>query len=165
MRYIDLIENKNIRIESISSDDIDQILSLTVNTFKNHGMSDADIISYTKSVTDWNLSKKITLNNKLAGFLLLSPRQIEDIVTSDFTVVTDLDKFKNKRGVQGIALVILPEYKNKGLLTYLRNVPKNLGFDYEFGEQLKTLNNLNVWLRFAELIAYDDEVWITGKLF
>jgi hypothetical protein len=47
----------------------------------------------------------------------------------------------------------------------LKDYPKTLGIDYIWGQQLKTLNNLNDWLKRRELVGETNSVYITAEIF
>lgn len=108
------------------------------------------------------LSRILLVDNKIAGFYLLRYSNIEvDVTSKKFTLKEDLSKYRGKQGIEGIALGILPKYKNKGYGKVLRSYPRSLGYDYIWGEQLKDLNNLNDWLKIRRLVAENEESYVT----
>jgi hypothetical protein len=152
-------------IERIEEQDKEQILQMCVDIF--HGktpFSDEMIISYTDAATDWALSKKMAIGDKLIGFYLLAEGSIYDII-SQCKCQDDVEKFAGKRGIEGIILGIIPEYRGGGLGDRLKNLPKSLGYDYVFGQQFKSLNNLEPWLKRRELVADCGQVWVTAEIF
>ena len=61
-------------------------------------------------------------------------------------------------------MALLPQYRNKGIGDKLRNIPNQLGYDYIYGEQLHTLNNLDNWIRNGRrLVAKNNSVNVTLK--
>ena len=163
MRILELKSLILPEIMDIDRKDIPKFLKMASNTFANLGMGPESIKEYIRLVTDWTISKQLVYKDKTIGVILLRPENIENIIESDYTLYCDLDKFNNKRGAQVIALIILPKYRNKETVEILKSVPKILGFDYIFGEQLKTLNNLLFLFRFKELIAEDFFEYITAE--
>lgn len=77
------------------------------------------------------------------------------------SLIHGLKKHKG-RGIEGVGLYLLPEYRNKGLGKALIQYPYEIlcdQFSYIWGGQEKDLNNLFDWLKRRELI-YD-----TGRCF
>ena len=101
------------------------------------------------------------LNKKVIGCYLLSENSI--LKYQDYSK-ENLSKYENKKGVEGVVLALLPEYRKLGIGNDLRNLPEKLGYDYVFGEQLHELNNLSNWIKHGRrLIADTGEVYITLK--
>jgi len=161
------IENTD-GILPIGSNDIEDSLNLAVNEFGGYEEGGSDqVASHINKNTDWNISKKLVVNGKLAGIYLLRPGNIIDTIQEEpnAKVFVDLENFANKRGVEGIALVVLPEYRRRGFGDKLKSIPRNLGFDYVYGQQLKSLGNLRQWLRRRQLVADVGDTWITAEIF
>ena len=64
----------------------------------------------------------------------------------------DNDKFIGKNGIQGYALFLKEEYRNRGIGDQLRKYPGCLGFDYIFGLAFPELNNANHWIKFGRYL-------------
>ena len=127
-------------IENIQQDDIKEILILCAKVFV-HVMSPEATVKYLFSDTNWNISKKAVYNGKIVGCYLLNETQIADAIDINNTkhVTENLYPYTKKRGVQGVALAVLKEYRGANFGRELRNVPLNIGYDYIWGEHLNGL--------------------------
>lgn len=108
---------------------------------------------YTHSATDWATSRVLLRDGAPIGCYLLRPTD---------KAPTDRPGFAGN-GVEGVSLVVEPEYRGMGYGRLLRSVPDRLGFDFVFGRQLKELENLESWLNSRELLADRGEYWVTGR--
>lgn len=59
------------------------------------------------------------------------------------------EAYVNKRGIEGVALFLLPEYRGKGIGHNLRDIPLHSGADYIWGQHYEELNNLDPWKAFG----------------
>ncbi len=75
------------------------------------------------------------------------------------------DKFKGLHGVEGILLFIEEKHRGDGWGNKLKDMSKELGYDYIWGQQFKGLNNLQDWLKRRELITETDNIYITAQIF
>lgn len=108
--------------------------------------------------TNWNISAMLVDDNdKLLGLYLLGEQQVDSIINTN-----DYKKFK---GVEGVLLVVDSTIRGQGWGNKLKDYPKTLGFDYIWGQQLKTLNNLQDWLKRRELVGETKNVNITLERF
>ena len=144
----------------LSRDDISQALEICMKVFEDHAVG-WDLRKYLIDVTDWRNSYLALFNNKPVGCYLLAEG---DITRYQEFSKEDLSRYKNLKGVEGIALAVLPDYRNSGVGKTLREYPKTLGYDYIYGEQLHSLNNLDKWLGSGRrMIANTGEVYVTLK--
>ena len=158
-----------LAVEEIADSDKDPIIRHTVTEFHGNGISDAEISDFTRLYTDWTLSRKLVLNGALIGFYLLREGSIADLLHARYyhcTPLEDLSVYANRRGVEGIILLVLPNYRGNGYGNLLKNLPRSMGFDYIYGEQFKaTPEVLRHWLKRRRLIADCDgrygDVWMT----
>ena len=108
--------------------------------------------------TNWDLSVLLVDDDDtVKGCYLLGNLQVDSIVKTD--------TYKNKKGVEGILLAVDTDIRGKGWGDVLKNYPSSLGFDYIWGQQLKTLNNLQDWLKRRELVSETKSVYITLENF
>jgi hypothetical protein len=91
------------------------------------------------------------------GLYLLGDSQLDSLVVND--------TYSNLKGVEGVVLAVSEEIRVQGWGNKLKDYPKMLGVDYIWGQQLKTLNNLEDWLKRRELVAETKSVYITAELF
>lgn len=110
--------------------------------------------------TNWELSAMLIDDNKIYGLYLLGNKQIHHFIK-------DVDKkYKLLNGIEGVLLAIDDSIRNQGWGNKLKDFPKTYRWlDYIWGQQLKSLNNLDDWLKRRELIAITDDCYITLELF
>ncbi len=107
--------------------------------------------------TNWDLSVMLIDGEELKGLYLFGDKQIDSIIKTEI--------FKDKKGIEGILLVVDKEIQGQGWGNKLKDYTKTLGFDYIWGQQLKTLNNLLDWCKRRYLLAETDSVYITVEEF
>jgi len=157
--------HNNILIRNIESYDINEVLDLCAIVFDNV-MEENELKSYLSSVTDWSISKKAVLNDKIIGCYLFNTEPVTDFLKNCECLKEDISKYENLRGIQGIALALLPEYRNSGIGRELRSIPINMGFDYIWGQHLKELHNITQWTKFgrrvvADGLVHDEDMYVT----
>lgn len=104
--------------------------------------------------TNWDLSVILLDNNdELKGCYLFGDKGIDSIIGK-----SDYDKL---RGIEGVLLAVDKSIQGQGWGDKLKDFPSTLGYDYIWGQQLKTLNNLSDWLKRRKLIAETKSVYIT----
>jgi hypothetical protein len=113
-----------------------------------------------KRQTNWDIS--LMLVNKddeddVLGIYLLGNMQLSESVNSDM--------FDKLNGVEGVLLLIDESIRSEGWGSKLKDHTRTLGFDYIWGQQYATLNNLDDWLKRRVLIAQSEEVNITAEFF
>jgi hypothetical protein len=108
--------------------------------------------------TNWDISV-ILLDDedKIMGLYLLGNSQLDSL--------TLIEKYVKLKGIEGVLLVVNEEIRGQGWGDKLKDYPKTLDFDYIWGQQLKTLNNLEYWLKRRELITETKSVYITAEVF
>lgn len=105
-------------------------------------------------ITNWDISVKlIDENDKLMGLYLLGNYQIDSIV--------QIEDYKELKGVEGVLLAVDESIRGQGWGNKLKDYPSTLGYDYIWGQQLISLNNLEDWLKRRVLIATTKSVYVT----
>lgn len=152
-----LNESNGFSIQPINMDDIPSIIELIIPLFPQFPV--AALRKYLNRVADWKISVKAVLNDEIIGAYLLNTSS----VTKHSNIqLEDLSKYESKKGIQGIAIAIKKEYRNKSYGKQLRDYPISLKPDYVWGEQIKELNNLTNWTKFGRrLVAKDDNINVT----
>lgn len=107
--------------------------------------------------TNWDISAMLVLEDEVVGVYLLGNAQLSDIIKTN--------KVDGLKGVEGVLLVIDDDVRGEGWGDKLKDYPTTLGVDYIWGQQLKTLNNLDHWLKRRELIGETDFIYITAEFF
>ena len=101
---------------------------------------------------------KLTLvyerEGRIVGCYLLKENSVLSAVEEGAKPLEDLEKYRNLRGIEGVALAILPEYQyNIGAAIELLSRPTEMGFDYMWGAQNAKLGNLLKWTKLSRLVA------------
>lgn len=153
MNHLKKFNELQPKIEKIITDtDKSIIIEMVSEEFKNL-MSKEESYQYLNDVVKWDLSVKLTLNNKIIGCYLFSENNIDEY-TNDFI---------NKKGVEGVALLINKKYRNLGYGRLLINYSEKLPYDYIWGQHLKGIGNLDNWKKRRPYIYDADECWISAK--
>lgn len=165
-----------VQIEPILSTDVDKIIHYSIATFHDHGLTDEAIAAFTEHATDWGISKKLVVADTIVGFYLLHEDSVADWaetrlawawdndcydVYSHCELKEDLSWYRGSRGVEGIALVVLPEYRGLGYGALLKRLPEQMGYQHVFGEHFKSSYNLHHWLKSRRLVAECAGLWVT----
>lgn len=152
---MEIVKNQNgFAIEDIQQDDIKEVLILCAKVFA-HVMNPEATVKYLFKDTNWDISKKAVYNGKIVGCYLLNETQIADAFDINDTkhMTEDLYPYTKKRGVQGVALAVLPEYRGASFGRALRDVPLHMGYDYIWGEHLEGLKNRDNWVNFGRRVV------------
>lgn len=112
------------------------------------------------SPVDEQLSIIMEVNGKVGGFYFLREESIPEGGNKEA-----YETLKNLKGVEGVALGVFDEYKNLGLGRTLINYPSTMGYDYVWGYQLKSLENIDNWLKRRKLYAETNDLYITYEIF
>lgn len=151
-RFNESINIGEIKIEKIQKEDIDKVVDMASKIFSNVMPYEANQ-QYIRSVTDFNLSCKLTNDGNIIGCYLIAPKQLK--------------KLEGKKGLEGIALAIKPEYRGNGLGEKLKdwfeNYAKDNDYDFIFGQHLKGLHNIDSWLKRREIYKEDKHSFYTIK--
>ena len=153
----DLEKSKKIVIRKMKPKDMDVIFPKLSSVFHLTGLSNKEILKFLRKA---NINKSVvaTLNDKVVGFYFLGDNQIPP-------GGEDYEKLKNLVGIEGIGLGVFNEYKNLGigkkLIEYSQNIP---GVDYVWGGQLKSLKNIDDWLKRRKLYSDKDNLYTTYQL-
>lgn len=108
--------------------------------------------------TNWELSVML-VNDKdeMFGLYLFGDKQLDSLV--------EVPEYLELKGIEGVLLAVDKSIQGQGWGNKLKDFPKTLGFDYIWGQQLKSLNNLQDWLKRRIFITETDGVYITLEKF
>lgn len=149
-------EDGKVKIRKLERSDISEISEQLEKVFYKTGMSKASIWAAMGNI-DFDISVVATVDGKLAGFYFLNEEDIPEI--------GDYSKFKNKRGVEGVALGVFPQYQNKGIgKKLIEYTQERLDYDYIWGMQLKSLENINDWLKRRKIYYENPSLYITYRM-
>lgn len=124
--------------------------------FFSHLMNLDNFNKYLKSVTDWDKSFYIVDENDIiVGVYLIG----------NYKLPIQHEKYDDLVGVEGLLLAVDEDIRGLGFGERLKDMPKTLGIDYIWGQQFKSLGNLEDWLKRRELIFETGDVYITAEIF
>lgn len=144
------------KISKIEPGDIPEVLDVCAEVFSKV-MSPEGVRGYIKGTADWNISVKAVYQGKIVGCYILNR---DPVTRKQGCSSEDLSRYKDLKGVQGIGLAVLPEYRDLGIGKKLREYPLHEGYDYIWGLHMKGLHNIDNWTRFGRRIICD-----TGSMF
>lgn len=150
-------ENFNIeyKILNVSEDRIDEILEVAAQVFGDVNSQD-EIKEFLNDETNFDISKMVLVDDNVVGCYLFNETQINDFLDGHNDIMLeDISKYENKKGIQGLGLALLPEYRNIGVGKELRNIPLEMNYDYIWGQHLKGLHNIDNWLKFGRRVIAD----------
>jgi hypothetical protein len=108
--------------------------------------------------TNWDISAIILdEEDKIKGLYLLGNTQLYSFWSNE--------KYDRLKGIEGVLLVIDKEIRGQGWGNKLKEYPKTLEVDYIWGQQLKTLNNIEDWLKRREIVGETTGAYITAEIF
>lgn len=139
-------------ISPITSQDIPAVLDVLSQAFA--GIVDARTVqSIVNDLADWTMSRKLVVDDKIVGAYVLGSQSVLDFADN---ALEDLEPYRGKRAVHGVALGLLPEYRGSRLGAKLRDVPRSMPADYVWGMQYKVLGNISHWTRFGRRVVADE---------
>lgn len=154
-----LKESADVEIREMTEADLPVVEQAMLVVFK--GILDPKELIYYAHAHDTRLSKIAEVGSKFSGFYLLQEKSILEVVDHETIIDKDLQYYEHKRGLEGVALGVLPEFRGSGVGHALKEVPRLMGFDYIWGYQLKNLKNIDFWLRRRRVIADSGDLYIT----
>ena len=155
----DIIQPQSFSIETIEENDIDYIIDFSVKLFSEAANYDYSGL-YFYCMTDFSISKKAVLDGKIIGCYLLNDESFHSYKMNRFE---NLDRYDTRRGLQGVALGILKEYRGLSYGRQLRDSALSLSeYEYIWGFQGKILNNLDNWIGYGRrLVAETEDAYVT----
>lgn len=147
---------ENVTIRRITKEDINIIYNNLADVFDKTGLSNEQIWS---EIDGWdkNLSLVALVGDNVAGFYFIGNHPIPK-------GGKDYEKFNNLKGVEGMALGVLKEYKNFGIGKKLIETTQQLPVDYIWGYQFKSLKNIDDWLKRRKIYFENDGIYITYQM-
>jgi predicted double-glycine peptidase len=155
-------KSNGLTIRMYNENDREQVNNLLKKTF-SYLMSEEKLIKYIDAVTNYSKSIVVELNDEIIGTYLFGDRQIESAIKTNKCdkIYIKLEDYKNKIGLEGVALSISDKHRKLGIGSKLKDYVKNLGVDYVWGLQFKNLNNLDMWLKRRKLAAENNDLYVT----
>lgn len=135
-------------------DDRYECVNICHEVFSKHS---SNVKYFIMDMADWNLSLKAVINNKIVGCYILQ----EDTLTCSSNTGFNVDAYKGLRGLHGVGLAVLPQYRELGIGKALRTYPSTMGYDFIYGMHLASLNNLDHWKKLREVVYTSPTMHIT----
>lgn len=151
-----LSRSSSPKISPTTKQDIPECLEVCAVVFSKV-MSYNGVKSYIGGTADWNISAKAEYQGKIVGCYILRKAPIS---SQQNCSKEDLTRYKKLKGVEGVGLAVLPEYRDLGIGKKLRAYPLDKGYDYIWGLHMKSLHNIDNWVKFGRRIICD-----TGSMF
>lgn len=150
----------DVTIRKMEQNDFEYLKDNLANVFDKTGLNNEQIINEI-SHFDMNISFVAIVNDEVAGFYFLGNDQIPEIRNNEI-----YNKLSTLKGVEGIGLGVLKKFKNLGigkkLIEYSQRIPN---VDYMWGYQLKSLKNIDDWLKRRKIYFENDGLYITYQIF
>jgi hypothetical protein len=170
LRFTEFVNNSSINedfhserpiISPIEKEDIPEIIEICVDVFSDVDTPDG-IREYLGANTDWSISKKCMIGNKVISCYLFNEDPVSSMLDECSCALEDYSKYDGLRGLQGLGLALLPEYRGAGIGKLMRDVPLSMPYDYVWGRHLKGLHNIDNWTRFGRrVIGENEEEYVT----
>lgn len=148
---------EGVEIRKMTTEDIPKIYERLQEVYEKTNMSNQKIWDVIlEEEPDANFSFVATVGGEIAGFYFISPIPIPEIEGVPY------DEFEDTVGVEGVALGVFPEFKNMGIgKKLIEQSQTTLDADYIWGMQLKSLKNIDDWLKRRELYYETPTYYIT----
>ena len=138
-----------ISITKTTPQDADEIINNAfVKCFPEYNTP--EILEFAKTATNWTLSLKAVANNEIIGFYMLGTRPLEKTLEEENAKELpgeNLQRYSTMKGIEGVALGVIPEYRKKGIASLFKNQVRGMGYDFIYGMQYKSLGNLQNWTK------------------
>ena len=149
------------QILPINLEDKEAIFEICIVCFSEVD-SPEGIRSFLGSETDWSISKKCVLGDKVIGCYLFNTQPVSEMLDVCGCAKEDYTKYEGLRGLQGLGLALLPEYRGSGIGKMMRDIPLKMDVDYIWGRHLKGLHNISSWVKFGRrIIGENEEEYVT----
>jgi GNAT superfamily N-acetyltransferase len=144
-------------VRGIPNKYISKILDWSIHF--NHIMDESSFRTYVNFMSDFEISFMLLdeKENIVGAYTLLKNEIYEEYPNTE--------KYEGLDGVEGILLFVEEAYRGKGWGNKLKDMPKEIGYDYVWGRQHKNLNNLDHWLKRRELILEKEREYVTAEIF
>jgi GNAT superfamily N-acetyltransferase len=144
-------------VRGIPNKYISEILDWSIHF--NHIMDESSFRNYVNFMSDFEISfMLIDEKENIVGVYTLLKNEI-------YEEFPNTEKYEGLDGVEGILLFVEEAYRGKGWGNKLKDMPKEIGYDYVWGRQHKNLNNLDHWLKRRELILEKEREYVTAEIF
>jgi hypothetical protein len=142
-------------INKISPADLPAVHKAFEQCFPNYAPINESLLQFLSETVNWDISFTAEQDGKIVGFYLIGERKLSAAIAAENAVLhEDLSRYDLLRGIEGVALGVIPEFRKTGLTEKLKQQVKTIpDVDFIYGMQYKSLGNLHYWLRSRRLIA------------
>jgi hypothetical protein len=142
-------------INKISSSDLPAVHKAFKQCFPSYAPINESLLQFLNETVNWDISFTAEQDEQIVGFYLLGERKLSEAIAAENAVLhEDLSRYDLLRGIEGVALGVIPEFRKTGLTEKLKQQVKTIpDVDFIYGMQYKSLGNLDYWLRSRRLIA------------
>jgi hypothetical protein len=155
MRYIKLFEELNredISVSTINGNDIEISKDIVAKQFEDK-LPYEDSLEYLDDVVDFDKSFIAKENGNVVGVLLIGDSIIYDLKSNDtWEQIEDVDL--SGKGIEGVALVILPEYRKTFAAYKLISELKNSDWNFLTIQQYEGMEETMNYFNKTKLIGY-----------
>jgi hypothetical protein len=155
MRYIKLFEELNredISVSTINGNDIEIAKDIVAKQFEDK-LPYEDSLEYLDDVVDFDKSFIAKENGNVVGVLLIGDSIIYDLKSNDtWKQIEDVDL--SGKGIEGVALVILPEYRKTFAAYKLISELKNSDWNFLTIQQYEGMEETMNYFNKTKLIGY-----------
>src|SRR6187551_505189 len=142
-------------INKISPTDLPAVYKTFEQCFPNYAPINESLLQFLTETINWDISFTAEQNRQIVGFYLLGERKLSDAIAAENAVPhEELSRYDLMRGIEGVALGVIPEFRKTGLTEQLKQHVKTIAdMDFIYGMQYKSLGNLHYWLRSRRVVA------------
>ena len=161
--YFEIL-SKNIKpkldifIRKMEFEDLPMIYPNFEEVYKRTGLSNDDVWD---EIYEFDLEKSLVaeVNGQIAGFYFMIEKPIPEELNPNL-----YEKFRGLKGLEGMALGVYNKFKNLGIGKKLIETSQSMGYDYVWGYQLKTLKNIDDWLKRRKIYAETPTLYVTYQM-
>lgn len=142
-------------INKLSPSDLLTIYGAFEQCFPNFAPINESLQQFLSETVNWDISFTAEQDGRIVGFYLLGERKLSTAIAAENAAPhEDLSRYDLMRGIEGVALGVIPEFRKTGLAEQLKQQVKIIpDVDFIYGMQYKSLGNLDYWLRSRRLVA------------
>lgn len=160
--FVEGLNRDNITIMDISDNDKVIAIDIVAKQFSEH-ISYDESIEYLNESVNWSISKVAKTDDNIIGVLLLGESLINELMDND-TYVELLKVNLLGKGLEGVALVVTQEFRNKGNFIVYKLIQSimNIGYDFitiqQYDNMENTMNYSNKTEKIGTFTEYESQV-------
>lgn len=160
-----LIKQAGVKIRLMRRDEFEHVLDIAYRAFQSTiSQSEEEFKQEVREelANRFSCCYVAEVDGQIVGGYLLSRRHtFEELQKIDKEIKEKGFDLTGKKGVQGVALFVLPEFRNANIGRELRDIPATrLNVDFVWGQHYKSLNNLSNWLNAGRVLLGEGEDYV-----